>query len=460
MNTLIRSISGIRGVVGTSLLPETVISYAAAFAQWCGGGPVVLGGDGRPHGQALMDIARGALQCSGVHVLDLGVVPTPTVQLVAEHSEARGGIAITASHNPAQWNGLKFLNADGVFLNAEDNAALFALADGGARPCAQWSTVGGATRVEDVLQQHVDRVLATSFLDLDAIRARGFRVAVDAVNASGSVIVPLMLKQLGCDVIEVACDGSGVFPHTPEPLPQNLTSLGDAVREHEADFGIAVDPDADRLVLFNEIGEPFGEEYSITTAVHSVLSSMKKARGQKIAVNLSTTRAVDDVAAEFGAEVLRTPVGEINVVQAMKAHDAVVGGEGSGGIILPAVHAGRDSLVGIALVLHALARFDGPASAYRAQLPEYVIRKFKYGTEGLDTAALLASAAEKYGSERVNTTDGVRIDFAKGWVHLRTSNTEPIMRLIAEASTGEAAEALAARVAGEIFGDGIEPLSH
>ncbi|MDT8324473.1 MAG: phosphoglucosamine mutase, partial [Bacteroidota bacterium] len=280
----------------------------------------------------------------------------------------------------------------------------------------------------------------------------------DAVNASGSVAVPRLLARLGCMLIPVACDGSGRFPHTPEPLPENLVTLGEAVRSGNADLGIAVDPDADRLVLFNEAGEPFGEEYSITTAVYSVLSSMTQETGRKVAVNLSTTRAVDEVAARFGAEVLRTPVGEINVVQAMKAHAAVVGGEGSGGIILPAVHAGRDSLVGIALVLHALARFDGPASAFRAQLPDYVIRKFKYSTAGLHTAAVLGAALEAFASERINSDDGVRIDFAEGWVHLRSSNTEPIMRVIAEAATAEAAAQLAAVVAARVFGAGVHPL--
>ncbi len=458
MSRLIRSISGIRGIVGETLLPETVLTYVSAFAEWCGGGPIVLGSDGRPHGQALADLARAALQFAGVDVIDCGVVPTPTVQLVSEHSEARGGIAITASHNPAQWNGLKFLNSSGVFLDADENAALFALADAAVRPAAAWDALGTVHPRLDVLDEHIERVLATVQVDVAAIRARRFRIAVDAVNASGSVIVPRLLERLGCEVLPVACDGSGIFPHLPEPLPENLVSLGDAVRQHKADIGIAVDPDADRLVLFTEEGRPFGEEYSVTTAVDAVFSLLTPGKGLTAAVNLSTTRAVDDIAARFGGTVLRSPVGEINVVKMMRKHDAVIGGEGSGGIIMPAVHAGRDSLVGIALVLHALARHGGSASAYRATLPQYEIRKFKYSTDGLDTAAVLERAVKAFAGERIDTQDGVRIDFVSGWVHLRASNTEPIMRVIAEAADAAEAAVLASRVAEVAFGADTHPL--
>ena len=452
MKNLIRSISGIRGVVGAALIPETVIPHASAFAKWCDGGPIVLGFDGRPHGRLFADLVRATLQSSGADVLDLGMVPTPTVQLHTEHSAARGGIAITASHNPAEWNGLKFLTAEGVFLDAEQNTELFSLADAGSRRETSWKTLGRAETVSDAVDAHIERVLGIPFVDLPAIRARQLSVAVDSVNASGSVAVPMLLERMGCEVIRIACDGSGVFPHMPEPLPENLVSLGEAVRSYGADLGIAVDPDADRIVLFNELGQPFGEEYSITTAVYAVLSALGEGTEARVAVNLSTTRAVDDVAAMFGAEVLRSPVGEINVVRRMKQHDAVVGGEGSGGVILPSVHAGRDSLVGAALVLHALARHGETASSFRGMLPDYVIRKFRYSTEGLDTSAVLARAADRFHGERINTDDGVRIDFEEGWVHLRSSNTEPIMRVIAEAKDADAAGRLAAQVAAEAFG--------
>lgn len=445
-------------MVGASLIPETVATYASAFAVWCDGGPVVLGYDGRPHGHILSDVARAALQCSGVDVLELGMVPTPTVQLMTEHSEARGGIAVTASHNPAQWNGLKFLGSDGVFLDAEQNSALFALADAGERLRTEWNALGALLPVEDAVQQHIERVLAIPFLDLPAIRSRRLRVAVDAVNASGSIAIPRLLEELGCEVIRVACDGSGIFPHTPEPLPENLGSLGEAVRAHGADLGIAVDPDADRIVLFTELGEPFGEEYSVTTAVYSVLSSLERSSSHSVAVNLSTTRAVDDVAALFGAAVHRSPVGEINVVRAMKDHGSVVGGEGSGGVILPQVHAGRDSLVGTALILHALAQHGGTSASFRRMLPDYVIRKFRYSAEGLDSAAVTARAAERFAAERINTEDGVRIDFVDGWVHLRSSNTEPIIRIIAEARDDDAAFRLAQTVTDEVFPGTAHPL--
>lgn len=454
MSSLIRSISGIRGIVGETLLPETVLAYVSAFAAWTGGGPVVLGYDGRPHGRILTGLARVALQFAGCDVIDCGVVPTPTVQLVTEHSDARGGIAVTASHNPAQWNGLKFLGPDGVFLDAAANADLFALADAGRRTSVAWDRLGHVHVRAGVLEEHVDRVLAAAPVDLDAIRARRFHVAVDAVNASGSRIVPMLLARLGCEVLPVACDASGVFPHTPEPLPENLVGLGEAVLRHKADLGIAVDPDADRLVLFTEEGVPFGEEYSVTAAVDAVFGMLAPRDGLTAVVNLSTTRAVDDVAARHGARVLRSAVGEINVVQAMKQHGAVIGGEGSGGIIMPAVHAGRDSLVGIVLVLHALALHGGPASAYRASLPQYEIRKSKYSTDGVDAAAVLARATEAFAHERIDTRDGVRIDFERGWVHLRASNTEPIMRVIAEAPTADEADALAAAVSERAFDKG------
>lgn len=451
MRTLIRSISGIRGVVGETLLPETVLNHVSAFAQLCKGLPVVLGRDGRPHGAPCMDIARAALAFSGVDVIDCGIVPTPTVQLVTEHSEAGGGIVITASHNPAEWNGLKFLDTDGVFLDETANAELFALADAGNHLRAAWADIGGATARPDVLDEHITRVLEAIPADYAAIRAGKFRIAVDAVNASGSVIIPMLLARLGCSVIPVACDGSGVFPHTPEPLPQNLTGLGAAVRREQADLGIAVDPDADRLVLFTEAGLPFGEEYSITTAVDALLGMPQTPRQSVVAVNLSTTRAVDDVAARHHATVVRSPVGEINVVEAIRTHGALIGGEGSGGIIMPAVHAGRDSLVGIVLALHALATHDGNASSYRATLPEYVIRKFRYGVEGRETAGLLAATAQAFAGERIDERDGLRMDFAEGWVHLRASNTEPIMRLIAEGPTPEQTALLARRVADIAF---------
>lgn len=449
MTSPIISISGIRGIPGESLLPPDITRFTAAFVRLSGGGPLVVGRDGRSGGDTLQDLVVAAARMCGADVIDIGVAPTPTVQLAVEKLGARGGIAITASHNPQQWNGLKFLDATGVFLDARQNAALQAILADENFPWVGYETFGERRDAAEFWRTHVETVLAYNADAVARIRTRAFTIVVDAVNASGSHIVPALLRELGCTVIPAACDGSGLFPHAPEPLPHNLVSLGEAVLQHRADMGFAIDPDADRLVVFTEKGEPYGEEYTVTTAVSAVLARCDTPSSVHTVVNLSTTRAVDDIARSYGATVHRTPVGEINVVARMLETGAVVGGEGSGGVIVPAIHPGRDSLVGILLLLDALSGFDGPVSAYRAQLPEYSIRKFTYSTAGRDSAAILARICETYASHAPNTADGVRIDFPEGWVHLRLSNTEPIMRVIAEAPSGETAEALAATVARE-----------
>jgi len=400
-----------------------------------------------------MDMLRSTLRLCGANVIDLGMVPTPTVQLEVEHWSARGGIVVTASHNPAEWNGLKFLNSDGVFLDADEHAEFHRLVEENDAKWVDHAALGTRRVVSDALKRHVERVLATAPIDISSIRAHNFHVVVDAVNASGSEIVPALLREMGCTVVPLACDGSGMFPHPPEPLPIHLAMLGEAVRKHSADLGIAVDPDADRLVLYDERGLPFGEEYTIVSAVQSVLISMPDASEAQVVVNLSTTRAVDELCARFGAIVSRAPVGEINVVKAMQETGAVVGGEGSGGVILPAVHAGRDALVGIALVLHALARHGGTASLFRAGMPEWVIRKSAYAILGLDASEILERVASEYASARIDVRDGVRLDLEYGWAHLRVSNTEPLLRIIAEARTEEEADALLARVANAALGD-------
>jgi phosphomannomutase len=450
MSELITSISGVRGIVGTSLNPEVIIRFAQAFAQFCGAGPVVVGFDGRPAGMAIRRLVCGALSMSGIDVIDLGMVPTPSVQLAVERSAATGGIAITASHNPSEWNGLKFIDETGVFLDAAKNAVFLDIVRGLVPQTAAWNGVGSIESRDGFIDEHIAAALDIEGLALDAIRSRRMKVVVDAVNASGSVVIPRLLERLGCTVVPLFCDASGLFPHTPEPLPENLSQLGDAVRDHGAQLGVAIDPDADRLVLFDENGRPFGEEYTITTAIDSMLS-MKQGTDMSAVVNLSTTRAVDDVAAKYGARVYRAPVGEINVVSRMRENACLIGGEGSGGVIVPEVHEGRDSLAGLVLVLHALAGHNGPASSYRATLPDYVIRKFKYPVVGLDPAHVLRRAEDKYSSFPVNTEDGVRIDFPDGWVHLRKSNTEPIVRLIAEAHSFEEAGRLAEQVSAAVF---------
>lgn len=440
MSDLIISISGIRGIVGESLTPEVVERYCAAFAAFCGKGNIVVGYDGRPSGRLYSHIVEVAIQLSGCNVIDIGLAPTPTVQMAVEYFRANGGIAITASHNPAEWNGLKFLDATGVFLDQTQFDALHRIASA-APSYARWDALGSNTEAKNFGQRHIEAALSIPFIDYEAIRSRRFNIVVDAVNASGSYVVPELLRALGCEVIPIACDGSGEFPHTPEPIPTNLSSLGDAVRDHRADFGIAVDPDADRLVLYMENGEPFGEEYSITTAVYAALKSIPDASGKNVVVNLSTTRAVEDVAKMFGAVLHRTPVGEINVVKKMRELQALIGGEGSGGIILPSVHYGRDSLVGCVLVLSAFAGFDGSISAFRKSLPDYSMEKRKFSVNGIDTKRLFEIIRNATPDAIMNCDDGLRFEFPDGWVHLRASNTEPIMRIIAEARTPEQAQA-------------------
>jgi len=472
--SLIVSISGVRGIVGESLSPDVVVRYVSAFAEYCGGRRIVMGRDGRSTGKIIANIASSTLLAMGCDVTAIGVSPTPTIQLAVEHSDAAGGISVTASHNPMQWNGLKFIGQDGLFLDAEQNRRLQEIADRGSRQYARWEKIGTHKSDDSFLQNHIERVLALRYIEGDAIKKRRLKIVVDCVNAAGGVIAPKLLRELGCTVVEMNCDVSGIFAHPPEPIPENLGVLCKRVVDEKADLGIAVDPDADRLVLITEKGEPFGEENTIVSAVKFVLGKevslpaealpasalgAKAGRqetgvrrqetdvgGQKseikgqilgaprnVVVNLSTTRAVEDVAREFGARVIRTPVGEINVAKKMKEIGAIIGGEGSGGVILPSVHFGRDAIVGIGLVVQLLAEFDGTLSSFKASLPQYVIVKNKVDVRKDVDHILLAIRRAHNG--KVNTDDGVKIDFDDSWVHLRKSNTEPIIRIIAEART-------------------------
>ncbi|MCB0714077.1 MAG: phosphoglucosamine mutase [Ignavibacteriae bacterium] len=455
--SLIRSISGLRGFLGKGLTPHSIARHVVAFAEYTGYQPIVIGRDGRPSGEWIEQIVIGTLIACGVKVSSLGIVPTPTVQMAVEKSDAAGGISITASHNPAEWNGLKFLNSEGVFLGSDECSTFYALADGDSGTFADYKGLGTVTDRSSFVQTHLNATLALPFLQKEAIPKRKFSVVVDAVNASGSFIVPELLHKLGCSVIPLHCDGSGEFPHTPEPLPVNLTSLCDAVRETEADFGIAVDPDADRLVLIDERGEPIGEEYTITLITDFMMGwEREEERESPIGVvNLSTTRAVEDVAARYGGRIVRTAVGEINVVERMKKEGAVIGGEGSGGVILPALHYGRDSLAGIAITLAALLKYGGTLSELRASLPNYVIVKKKVPLDAENDPVKLFEEIRTSSQDAVstNSTDGLRVDFEKSWVHLRTSNTEPILRIIAEAPTREEAEELAARYEKMVVGN-------
>jgi phosphomannomutase len=447
--SLMVSISGIRGVVGETLTPDVAVRYAAAFAGYAGAGPIVLGRDGRVTGAPLANLISSTLLSAGRDVIALGVVPTPTVGWTVARMKAAGGISVTASHNPIQWNGMKFIGPAGMFLDGPANARLQEILAGGKPHYAPWDAIGRHVRDETAVAGHMEAVLGHPLVKVDAVRRRAFTVVVDCINAAGGVVVPEMLRRLGCTVIGMNDEVSGVFARTPEPLPENLGALCAAVKERGADFGIAVDPDVDRLVFITGKGEPFGEEYTVTAAVDYVLGASP--RGGKVVVNLSTTRAVEDVAARYGATVERTAVGEINVAGRMKAIGALIGGEGSGGVIFPGIHYMRDAIAGIGLVLSSLAQSGMTMSAYRDSLPGYVIRKTAIRSEGKDTAALLEDVAARLSqSARTNRDDGVKFDFDDGWVHLRRSNTEPIVRIIAEARTPDAAEALLARFRNEL----------
>ncbi len=457
--SLMISISGIRGIVGESLTPQIAVKYAAAFGEYCKrtnphSPEVVLGRDGRITGKIITNVVSSTLLSTGVNVRALGICPTPTIALAVEKLGAAGGISVTASHNPIQWNGLKFFAPTGLFLDAEQNKEVWEIADKAAATFARWDRIGTHTADDSWIKKHVDAVLALPYLDRERIRKRKLRVVLDAVNAAGGLIVPHLLHELGCEVVPLHCDVSGVFAHTPEPLPENLTELCARVKAEKADIGIAVDPDVDRLVLITETGEPFGEEYTIASAVKFVLEKERRlgrTYTQSVVINLSTTRAVEDIAASYGAAVYRTPVGEINVVKKMRAIGAVIGGEGSGGVILPAVHAGRDAVVGIALMLQLVAEFGGPVSALKASLPSYHIAKGKVELTNSAPDAALRRVVEAYRNKAsINTEDGVRIDFADAWVHLRKSNTEPIVRVIAEARTMEKAQEMVSAFAQQV----------
>jgi phosphomannomutase len=450
----IRSISGVRATLGDALTPFIVAEYTAAFAAFLPPGIVAVGRDGRPSGSWVEQIVSATLASCGRDILELGVVPTPTVQLFSEHQAVAGGISITASHNPAEWNGMKFLNGDGIFLNAEENAAFWKVLDERAFKFVAGQHGGMVSFHQNPAAHHTESIMLLPLFsnsgNVELIRKNKFRVVVDAVNASGSHFLPYLLKAFECEVIPLYCDGTGDFPHHPEPIPAHLGDLAKAVLEHHADFGIAVDPDADRLVLVDELGNVVMEENTVVLATLAALRNKEyfgERSGAPVVVNLSTTQAVEDVAARYGAKVLRTPVGEINVVRAMLEYGSIIGGEGSGGVILPACHAGRDSMIGTALVLLLLAQVkqERPKmtlSSVVAALPHYAMIKRKKEFTG-KTEEIFKAVQAAFPNAEVNTDDGLRLSFGTGWVHLRTSNTEPIIRVIAEAQSMEEAEKLA-----------------
>lgn len=456
--TLIRSISGIRGTIGgapgTGLTPLDVVRYTAAFGkvlrQRSGTSKprIVLGRDARPSGPMVADLVRGTLVGLGYEVLDLGLATTPTVEMAVPGEGAVGGIILTASHNPVQWNALKLLNEKGEFISAAEGAEVLRLAEADALDFAAVHDLGSVRMVDGWLEKHIAEILALDLVDVPAIKAAAFTVVVDAVNSVGGIAVPQLLYALGVKrVVELHCTPDGNFPHDPEPLPANLQDLCNTVRSEQADLGISVDPDVDRLALVNEDGSFFGEEYTLVACADHVLAH----RPGDTVSNLSSTRALDDVAERHGRRRHASAVGEVNVVERMKAVGAPIGGEGNGGIILSELHYGRDALVGIALFLTLLARKKISASALRATYPDYVISKNKLEAEaGMDVQALVDAMQKRYVDQPHSTVDGLRIEFGRSWVHLRRSNTEPIVRIYAEAATTAEANALAERIMAEM----------
>jgi phosphomannomutase len=454
---LIKSISGIRGTIGgtagSGLTPPDVIRFTSGFGAWLrttgsSSSKVVIGRDARVSGPMVRDLVAGTLTGMGFTVVDLGLSTTPTVEMAVTHHNAAGGIIITASHNPKQWNALKLLNHKGEFVSAADGEKILELS---AAENVEYSAVGQIGAVEhddEALERHIDAILAMPLVDIDAIRDNKLKVVVDGVNSSGGIAIPRLLQALGVhEVVELFCEPTGLFPHNPEPLPEHLSDLSKTVQKENAHIGIVVDPDVDRLALVCEDGEMFGEEYTLVAVADYVLGHKK---GNTVS-NLSSSMALRDVTEKAGGQYFASAVGEVNVVNAMKENNAVIGGEGNGGVIVPELHYGRDALAGIALFLSHLALSEMSASRLRASYPNYFISKNKIElTPEIDVDQVLDSIRDKYASHKINDIDGVKIEFDKEWVHLRRSNTEPIIRIYSESGSETTADNLARKIISDI----------
>lgn len=452
--TLIKSISGIRGTiggqVGDALTPPDVVAFASAYARFIRERSgkefptVVVGRDARLSGPMVQSLVVSTLQMCGVHVKDAGLSTTPTVEMGVILEKADGGIILTASHNPKQWNALKLLNEKGEFLSGEDGMQILAVAEAEDYKFAEVDELGTVEVLSDLLERHIDAILALPYVDKDAISRAGFKVAVDAVNSSGGIAIPAVLRALGVSEIhELYCEPTGHFPHNPEPLEEHLKDIMALTKEKVCDLGIVVDPDVDRLALITDEGKMFGEEYTLVACADFLLP----VKGGNTVSNLSSSRALRDVTESKGFKYSASAVGEVNVVNEMKATHAVIGGEGNGGVILPDLHYGRDALVGVAMILTHLAKTGKTLSELRASYPNYKMLKQKIQLDAsMDVNALLERVATSFSNEQVSTIDGVKVDFDEGWVHLRKSNTEPILRVYAEGRTLEIAEKLVDRM--------------
>ena len=455
--TLIKSISGIRGTIGGSpgdnLTPIDAVKFAAAYGIWLKAYSkkeklkVVIGRDARLSGEMIQNLVVSTLVGLGIDVVDLDLSTTPTVEIAVPLEKADGGIILTASHNPKQWNALKLLNEKGEFLDAAQGAKILDIAEKEDFDFSEVDDLGSITKNDSYIDIHIDEVLDLSLVDADTIRKAKFKVVVDGVNSTGGIAIPKLLEELGVEVVKLYCDPTGHFPHNPEPLKEHLGDICELVVKEKADFGIVVDPDVDRLAFIDNTGEMFGEEYTLVACADYVLG---KTKGNTVS-NLSSSRALRDITQKHGGTYEAAAVGEVNVVTKMKANNAIIGGEGNGGIIYPESHYGRDSLVGTALFLMLMAEKGGTVAELRASYPSYFMSKKKIQlTPGLDVDGILKAMAEKYKNEDISTIDGVKIDFAENWVHLRKSNTEPIIRIYTEAKSQSQADELADRIIGEI----------
>ena len=448
--SLIKSISGFRGTIGgnpgDNLTPIDAVKFAAAYGTWLKNQSkkesykVVIGRDARISGQMISQLVCSTLQGLGINVIDLDLSTTPTVEVMVTHLNADGGIILTASHNPKEWNALKLLNAKGEFVSAEDGAQILATVDADDYIFADVDHLGTYETFDGAIDLHIEKILQLPLVNVEAIKAKKFKVAIDAVNSTGGISIPNLLDKLGVEYIKMYCEPTGHFPHNPEPLKEHLGDICAKVIEEKADFGIVVDPDVDRLALIDEKGNMFGEEYTLVAVADYVLGKTPSATVS----NLSSSRALRDIAEKHGQTYSPSAVGEVNVVIEMKETGALIGGEGNGGIIYPELHYGRDSLVGIALFLSHLAELDTTVSELRASYPAYFMAKKKIElTPEINVDELLIKVQELYKEEQINTVDGVKIDFANEWVHLRKSNTEPIIRIYTESTSEENANLLA-----------------
>ena len=455
--TLIKSISGFRGTIGgvpnENLTPIDIVKFASAYGEWIksngNGKLIVIGRDARISGKMLSDLVASTILGMGLDVLNLGLSTTPTVEMAVKREKAAGGIILTASHNPKQWNALKLLNEKGEFISAAEAEKLLEIAEAQKFEYADVNSLGTYNEDHTYIQKHIDEILKLPLVDVKAIQEKKFKIVVDAVNSTGGIAVPMLLKALGVtEIIELNCEPTGHFAHNPEPLPEHLTELSSTVKSNKAHLGICVDPDVDRLALVGEDGAMFGEEYTLVAVADYILKNTKK--GNTVS-NLSSTRALKDITEKAGGKYNASAVGEVNVVEKMKETKAVIGGEGNGGIIYPDLHYGRDAMVGIALFLSSLAKSGKTCTALRMTFPNYVSSKNKVDlTKDIDPDLVLEKIKDKYKKFPINTVDGVRIDFDEEWIHLRKSNTEPIIRIYAESKSETTARNLTMKIIKDI----------